>query len=524
MPTPPPLYYLANFNVLIGHAQRVYDDLLNGQERQFIELFSALSTPAQCLYVRVLTRRGELVRADKLSYVEIPDVAQAAAELAAVGLLHIDSAAPANALLGLLTAPELLPIALPRAGTRSMRKEQLIEVIASAGDDVTRTLLRERIHWYQLGERAVVDTLSLLFFGNRRQDLSLFVITEIGHLRFERYALDGMRQFIDREDFAAYRRWLDLGDEIHNAIAERDIVDALTAANECVSTTPHRLAPSRRDRLLTRLVRFFEQQQCDELALTLASATQNSDEARHRARIIRKRRGEGEFSTSRARPQGIVIRDVALPAWQPGAAESLVLSTLVDAGYRGVHWENHFPCAVFGLLCWDILFMSVPGAFFNPFQLGPLDLFTPDFLPRRATELAERVNSIRREQEDWRLRLMTAFAGKQGIANHFVAWRHLEPVQLSNMSAALSATLAAAICERIAADPRRYRRGFPDLTLLSPEGELQFCEVKSPNDQLSTEQRDWLGFLRAQGSEAWVARIVVPAQASVSATMSSVQS
>ena len=160
---PPPLYYLANFNVLIGHAQRVYDDLLNGQERQFIELFRALSTPAQCLYVRVLTRRGELVRADKLSYVEIPDVAQAAAELAAVGLLHIDSAAPANALLGLLTAPELLPIALPRAGTRGMRKEQLIEVIASAGDDVTRTLLRERIHWYQLGERAVVDTLSLLF-------------------------------------------------------------------------------------------------------------------------------------------------------------------------------------------------------------------------------------------------------------------------------------------------------------------------------------------------------------------------
>ena len=97
------------------------------------------------------------------------------------------------------------------------------------------------------------------------------------------------------------------------------------------------------------------------------------------------------------------------------------------------------------------------------------------------------------------------------MANHFIAWRHLDTQQFNTLCAALSGPLAAGICERIAADPRRYRRGFPDLALLTPGGDLQFCEVKSPNDQLSAAQRDWLGFLRAQGSDAWVARIVVPA-------------
>ena len=81
MAIPAPLYYLANFRVLIDHAQRTYADLLSEVESQFILTFDSLSLPAQCLYVRLLTRRGPLVRADKLRYVEIPDVASAALAL-----------------------------------------------------------------------------------------------------------------------------------------------------------------------------------------------------------------------------------------------------------------------------------------------------------------------------------------------------------------------------------------------------------------------------------------------------------
>ena len=78
--------------------------------------------------------------------------------------------------------------------------------------------------------------------------------------------------------------------------------------------------------------------------------------------------------------------------------------------------ENQFPGALFGLLCWDIVFMSKPGAFFNPYQLGPIDMFTAEFSQRRAPELQARFAAIRDQSDDWRQRLACTYAAKQGIA------------------------------------------------------------------------------------------------------------
>ena len=50
--------------------------------------------------------------------------------------------------------------------------------------------------------------------------------------------------------------------------------------------------------------------------------------------------------------------------------------------------------------------------------------------------------------------------------------------------------------------PLRCRRGFPDLTLLSKDGELSFVEVKGPGDQLRREQREWLTLLPRWGFSA----------------------
>ena len=52
------------------------------------------------------------------------------------------------------------------------------------------------------------------------------------------------------------------------------------------------------------------------------------------------------------------------------------------------------------------------------------------------------------------------------------------------------------------AHPGRCRRGFPDLTVLSEEGELAFYEVKAPGDQLRFEQRVWLQALATMGFQA----------------------
>ena len=51
---------------------------------------------------------------------------------------------------------------------------------------------------------------------------------------------------------------------------------------------------------------------------------------------------------------------------------------------NGMHCENAFGKALFGLLFWDIIFeSSVPYVFQTPFQAVPLDFGTKDFYLQR---------------------------------------------------------------------------------------------------------------------------------------------
>lgn len=562
----PDLYYLDNFRLLMRHACSTYGDLLADREHAFLATFAGLGLPAQCLYVRLLTRRGPQVRADHVRYAEIVNVPAVAEELAAAGMICIDANAPAQELLAMLTLPELRPLAvdhglLTPADVRTKRKPELIELLAAAGDEACTAALREHWHWYRCEQRDIVDTLLLLFFGNRQQDLSVFVLAELGLLRFENYSLDDLRQFADRDDFDAYRNWLDRSDAVYAAIDAGDIESARALADVCLAAQPHRVAPLRRVRLLKRLSRFFERQGDIAAALVLADAcvgagidssvdssvdsgidasidssidsSIESEEAAHRARLMRARHGlivgsatAGKAQSGapirprRARPLAVVERALQVAAWQPGGAEQLVLDRLINTGCSGAHWENHFPCALFGLLCWDILFSPVVGAFFNAYQAAPADLYSGAFRARRGPALQTRLSAIAGDHEDWRTRLVDTYTAKQGVTNAFVAWRHVPLQPLRELCAALPSPLAAGICERLCTDPRRYRRGFPDLSLLTSDGKVQFCEVKSPNDQLSLAQRDWLGFLRSFGTEAWVARLVTTAASAASKSVS----
>ena len=76
-----PTYYLDNFLHLIHHVNSLYRDLLSEDECSFIDEFLQLSIAAQCLYVRLSGRRGDLFRIDKIHYEEIADIPSAVAEL-----------------------------------------------------------------------------------------------------------------------------------------------------------------------------------------------------------------------------------------------------------------------------------------------------------------------------------------------------------------------------------------------------------------------------------------------------------
>ena len=90
-----------------------------------------------------------------------------------------------------------------------------------------------------------------------------------------------------------------------------------------------------------------------------------------------------------------------------------------SAGDRAYYVENSLFTAIFGLVFWDVIFAPVKGAFFNPFQRGPADLFTPAFRIARADALKLRLQELS-SIKDLRTRVLAVAEQKAGITNPFV--------------------------------------------------------------------------------------------------------
>ena len=60
-----------------------------------------------------------------------------------------------------------------------------------------------------------------------------------------------------------------------------------------------------------------------------------------------------------------------------------------------MHSEGRIVYTIFGLLFWDIIFTSIPGAFETPFQVAPLDIDTDTFYHSRRGLFDKRLAEVK---------------------------------------------------------------------------------------------------------------------------------
>ena len=200
-PVLPTFYYQHNFLHLLQRVNNLYRDLLNDAEIQFVDDFLTLSQDAQCLYIRLLCRKGDVFRLDKLNYPEIhsPDLAcqelLSAQFFCSVGLTDISDFGENN-LIKLFSKKELLdrycgiaPEA-QRGALNALSREQLVQRLLTQAESES--------WWQSLLSVGVIGvfgeleftTLRLLYFGNLHQDFSDFVLRDLGIYRYEKYPLE----------------------------------------------------------------------------------------------------------------------------------------------------------------------------------------------------------------------------------------------------------------------------------------------------------------------------------------------
>jgi hypothetical protein len=167
--------------------------------------------------------------------------------------------------------------------------------------------------------------------------------------------------------------------------------------------------------------------------------------------------------------------------------------------------ENTLMNMLFGLAFWEQIFAAVPGAFHNPFQWAPADMYDGAFYNRRRESLDQRLAQLR-EQESLAPMLVEAYQRYRDYACPWTNWRYVDAQLVEAAARSIPAGHLLAIWERMLFDPGENRRGFPDLIALGGEaGDYCLIEVKGPGDALQDSQKRWLRFFQTQGIPAQVA-------------------
>jgi VRR-NUC domain len=526
---PPPDYYAENLGRLIAEVAMRHSDLMAPEERALAAAWNTLSVGPRRLLARILSRKGPWIRVDSLNYPEVACSERALQELESAGVIARNPVAPADALLKQLTVPELHAL-FPLAQAR--RKFDVIaELILRHSDDAIRGRVGQTYPWIALQQPVSFARLQVLFFGSMRDDLTTFILEDLGIRRFESYRVDHTtRAFSTPAELNHYlslqrcSRWLETND--WSACAR-------TAARSVLSERTKARATERvRSRLLNQLGAQFEREQEFDLALECYGAS-SFHPARERSIRMLQRLGdesgaqtliqEAEHDPWSAAEEDFIARQRAgkrrmgpspvineqrrsadeIERAMEDSIEVFACTELAREHRRAWHLENQFPLGLAGVLFWDVIYAPVAGAFTHRYQAGPRDLFWPDFAARRAAVIAARVEELADAQR-FQHQIMEITNSKRNITNRLVKWSLWDHELVEALTSLQDHRSMVTLAHHVITHLDRARTGFPDLLVIDTHGVFEFVEVKSPTDQLQPAQRTWLRTLAQLGLSASV--------------------
>ncbi|MFA0308768.1 VRR-NUC domain-containing protein [Vibrio splendidus] len=520
-----PTYYLDNFNRLVEHAQTLYTDLLSDDECRWLSAYKHLSVASQCLMVRLLSRKGRWFRSDKLNYVEIPDLNTALQELSTAGFIALSHPAEQHDLvisnvelgLHLLTKPELLSIFPALKNHRTAKKDELLLRLEQQPFDQFQNLNFDCIY---VVESQVIDVLLLLFFANTYQDLSQFVLSDLGLNTFENYPLSKQRRFFTSRDqlnqliqMRDIQRQYSEGDRKDPEFLEL-LLQSIPAESE------HRSSARKRSRLINDIARDLERLSQNDQAVFWFKQSVLPPSRERLARIYDKQ-GTLDLmcdivTQMKATPSDVSELEVAIkledkllrkqghkvsrtikPSCKEIKLELDLSQTRVelavkqhfeDQGWDVYFSENSFLCGLFGLAFWEVIFADVEGAFINRYQHRPLDLYHSDFVDKRAEQVEATFQTIFKHGLN---HLLYIYDQKHGIANPFVHWNYFPRSLVEHSMVAIPNALIVDLFKVILSDLKLLRTGMPDLIAFKDK-EFHWVEVKGPGDKLQDNQWRWI--------------------------------
>lgn len=532
----PTFYYHGHFVEMLDFVAEHYAHTLLGEHAAFVRDFRSLSREAQCLYVRLVNRKGRLFSRARLRYPELGKLSPLLDSLQDAGWVGAPGAAHFEETLSFLTRSEIYRIVTPRFPgiSRSFKKADLVEFVLAnfapgefmAAVDNGAILVQRRAE--------AVRYLLFLYFGRVRESLSQFTMRDLGLVRTQNPRNSYEPRFSDREEALE-----------HYYFATRLRMAARPAAAELerlwneAPDWPEANFPGSaglRDELAWKLGRKAEQRKDPALALSLYRRGESVQCSERVARLLLREKPpdaarrflEQLLDSPRSDEEWLLAEDLyerkfrkkrtsaatdALRAGElvdideskSGAPERAVVEHFAARGITAFCTENLVWRTLFGLLFWDELFADGETAVHSPFEFLPAALANGTFYAQNSRRIEDRIALLANPGAAKKALLRVA-TRHFGTPNGIFRWRW-------SMNDAVFALLEhgppdaiGTVLRRLCRDYPGSRYGYPDVMIVDEDG-ARFAEVKTEGDQLRRNQLLRLEQLRDAGFRADVLRV-----------------
>ena len=524
----PEKYYLGYFLYLLDFIKNRYNHILDVPELLFYSDFDKLSEQAKCLYIRLINRKGPFFRFTKIQYDEIENISMACEELNEASFLDINGSNDPHQLT-LFTRKELLD-RFPFLHS-SQRKIEMLEELTESDLNA----IHQEEHILEVKKVEIVEFLKLLFFGNRYQQMTEFVIRDIGNIKLQQLDEDKFTPWFEtREDALSTMHISQLKPMIKEAIKADLPLHELLQQIPWERWMKYPRSKVSAEKLLLEIGAHFEKYQCLEEALGYYQYVSIHPSGERKIRILEKLNRPNDaleiaqqliekpsnateltFALDYLNRSGIRIDRSMTQRLKKAKVidlkrtnqrvETAVLKYFEEKGWNGVHSENFLWRGLFGLTFWQELFDEAFGSFHHPLQRQPSDLHHVNFFSEREHKLKSRLSSIR-TKKNYLKYIVSVYQENQGNANRFVHWHDELLPLLEKMIHYLPLKGIKKVLLEIAKQTKENSTGFPDLFIWNEE-EYHFYEVKSPNDHLSAQQLFWINFLSTANINAEILKI-----------------
>jgi len=534
LPTLPEKYYLAHARELFSFVEKQCAELLDPNHRDYLQQFHNLSEDAQCLLVRILSRKPRFLARSSFNYPEISNINKASEELCAAGMTSTVRVDDWRSFASVLTKPLLLQCLAPSSikVKSSTAKAELTRLAQQGleGDEAFLFSLRDA--YIVRRQQELIDYLMFLFFGDLNNRFQKFAMRDLGVLktrsknktqiaRFESkpqaqelFALQLQRRAFSqnpqelRDNVADYllrckvysRAANELRDKLLLKVGSEFVADKSESAIELWRASSEPAATE-------RWIRECYKTQNRELLRIELEGLKNKSLAAETTIFIedfyaRKYQGKTTSVYTDMLREKAEILDI--DEAYVGNVEHGVIRFYCSRGMQAFFTENHHWRVMFALTFWELLYGKEQHQH-NEFDHLPPTLSNGQFYAEQQPAIEKNLELL--EDSDRACTHFIKLASKHyGYPTGMFSW---SANSLDSVIACIRHAKPAALKEVLRQMAQNYKRckdGYPDLLVIE-DGELRFEEVKAPGDTLRPNQLLSIKRLRNAGFKVAISQV-----------------